>query len=104
MGVLDERPIHRYKKPVYEVVLSIYSTALCGEDLQRGEPVEVSAKGEDLYALKCRTDELILSVTPCEGLCFVEMKVTKDGEYCDCDEWWCLVDLIKKTVEVVQWK
>ena len=91
MSVLNERPIHRAKNPVYEISLSIYPVAVCGEDLQTGSPIEVSAEGEDLYAMKLRVKELVLSVVKEDGKCFVEMQITKNGEYFDRDEWWCFV-------------
>lgn len=84
---------------MYEMTLSIYPVAVCGEDLQTGSPVEVSAESEDLYGLKCRTEELILSVQ-CEGKCFVEMQITENGKYFDRDEWWCNVLLAEKRVIV----
>lgn len=95
-----ERPIHRHVKPVYEMSLCIYPVALCGEDLQTGSPIKVSAKGEDLYALKCRTNELLLSAVKCGGKCLVEMTITEDGRYHDRDEWWCTVDPVQKKVDI----
>lgn len=98
MCYVSERPIHRTRKPVYEMSLTLYPTALCGDDLQKGEPVRVSEKGEDVYELKCRTKDLILSAVPCEGKCFVEMLITEEGKYFDRDEWWCEVTLVDKKV------
>ena len=91
MSYLEERPVHRTKRPVYEVSLSIYPVEVCGEDLQKGEPVRISDKGEDLYELKKRTNKQMLSSV--SGKCFVEMLVTKDGEYFDRDEWWFYKEL-----------
>ena len=101
MNYVEEKGIHRYTKPVFEISLSIYSVAVCGEDLQKGSPFKVSAKGEDLYELKMRTSELILSVVPKSSKCFVEGLVTKDDKYYDRDEWWVEVDVLNKTVECV---
>lgn len=97
MDSLNVIPIPRSKDPEYEMILFIYPVDKCGEDLQKGSPVEVSAKGTDLYELKCRMDELILS-SLCGGKCFVEMRITKDGMYHDCDEQWVEVDLNEKKV------
>ena len=96
---LAEMPIYRARDPLYEMDLYVYPVSMCGEDLQRGSPVKVSARGTDLCALKCRIPELILSVVPHDDKCFVEMRLTKDGEYCDCDEWWCSVDFVNKKVD-----
>lgn len=99
MSLLEKRPIHRGRNLSYEMSLTIYCTALCGDDLQKGSPVRVSARGEDLYELKRRTAELILSVVLCEGECFVEMMITENGKYVDRDEWWCTVDTVNKKVK-----
>ena len=77
---------------MYEIKLSIYPVAVCGEYLQRGNPVVVSAKDESLSYLKGKVNELILSSVIIDGKCFVEMIVTENGRYFDYYEWWCSVD------------
>lgn len=99
MSYFEDVAIHRVKNPVYGLSLSVYPTAVCGEDLQTGSPIEISVESENLYALKSGIDELLLSIVPCSGRCFVEMTVTKDGQYYDRDEQWCTVDLDEKTVQ-----
>ena len=97
-----ERPIHRLIDPVYKMSLYVYPVSLCGSDLQKGSPLEVTAEGTDLYEMKLKTEELVLSaVAPdYDGECFVELRVEKDGEYCESDEWWVDVDLVEKKVKV----
>ena len=90
--------VPRGSKPKYLMSLSVYPVSLCGIDLQKGKPLEVSAEGEDLYELKLRTDELIFSVVTESGECFIEMRVTENGEYCDCDEWWSYVNVTSRIV------
>ena len=99
MSILEKSAVHQFRKPLYSITLSIYSVSNCGKDLQTGSPVEVSATDKDLYRLKNRVQELILSAN-CEGECFVEMIVLKNGKYYDSDEWWAVVDLVEKKVEV----
>ena len=103
MSVLDERPIHRFRDPKYEMTLSVYPEEICGADLQKGDPLEITAEGTDPYELKKRTDELILSVMSskgCGGKCLVEMLMTKDGRYYDRDECWVIVNPIDDTVKI----
>ena len=98
---LETGAIPRNKVLEYKVTLSVYPVSRCGGDLQKGEPLEVYRKGSDLLYLKNNTDELVLSAmtsSKCEGLCFVEMLVTVNGEYHSRDEWWCDVDPSAKTV------
>ena len=101
MSVLDERPIYRFRDPMYEMSLSIYPEEICGADLQRGDPFEISAKGIDLYHLKGCINELILSAmydNGCGGRCLVEVVITKDGKHHDCSEMWVVVNTIDSTV------
>lgn len=98
---LETGAIPRSKSLEYKVTLSVYPVSLCGGDLQKGEPLEVHRKGNDLLYLKSNVDELVLSAmysSNCEGLCFVEMLVTVNGEYHSREEWWCDVDLSANTV------
>ena len=100
MSLIESNPIERVRKPEYVMSLYVYPVALCGDDLQKGNPLEVSAKGDDLYALKMRTEELILSCCDYDGECFVEIRVEKDGQYCESDEVWAEVDLVAKKVKI----
>lgn len=101
MSVLDERPILRVRDPKYRMNLSIYPVATCGDDLQKGKPLEVSSEDTDLYELKRRIEWLILSAVSKkhEGKCFVEMVIEKDGRYYDQDEQWVVVDPLNKTIK-----
>lgn len=95
-------PIHRSKDPEYEMKLYVYPTQLCGEDMQKGSPLEITDIGADLFKLKMRLEELVLSVMSLagyDGECFVEIRVTEDEKYCECDEFWADVDLVNKTVK-----
>ena len=85
--------------------LSIYPVTLCGEDYQSGKPLEISDEGADLYELKLKANDLVMCAMTkkkCDGKCFVEMIIEKDGQHIDSDEWFVDVDLYKKTVEVVR--
>ena len=95
----EDRPIHRVRNPVYELSLSIYTVAECGEDLQGGSPHTVSAKGEDLYELKRGITQMILSAIENDGKCFVEMMITEDDKYFDRDEWWCEISHKENKIE-----
>lgn len=77
---------------VYEINLSIYPVAVCGEDLQKGNPIRVSDRDESLSLLKSRVNELILSSVREDGKCFVEMTVTENGMYFSYEEMWFYVD------------
>ena len=101
---LEEVPIHNVRSTEYMMTLSIYPVVKCGSDLQKGSPLEVTARGEELYRLKMRAEELVLSAMSekkYSGKCFVEMLVEKNGSYCERDEWWVDVDLVEKKVVVV---
>ena len=100
MSVLDPRPVHRCKDYNYKMTLYVYPVVLCGSDLQRSNPLEVTAEGTDLYELKQRIEELILSCCDYDGECFVEMRVEKNGQYCESDEAWAEVDLVAKKVTI----
>lgn len=95
----DIVPIMRSPSFKYDMTLYVYPVSVCGEDLQKGKPLEVTDSGADLHELKLRTDALILSVMPDSGEAFIEMRVTHNGEYCDCDEWWVDVDLENNCVK-----
>ena len=102
MSLLEERPIHRLREPKYVMELYIYPVARCGSDLQKGSPIEVSAESIHLYELKRKTEEMILSAMSAEGYdgeCFVEIRVTENGDYCESDEIWADVCLVNKTVK-----
>lgn len=96
------RPIRKFRNPKYKMTLYIYPVADCGEDLQTGDPLEVSSEGEDLYEMKCGVNELILNTMTAfnanDGKCFIEVRIEKDDEYFDCDEWWVSVNLAERTV------
>ena len=77
---------------VYGVNLSIYPVALCGEDLQKGNPIRVSDRDESLSFLESRINELILSSVREDGKCFVEMTFTENGKYFSYKEMWFYVD------------
>lgn len=101
MSLLEERPVHRFRDPKYIMSLYVYPVEKCGTDLQRGEPLEESAEGTDLYELKMKANQLIMSAMSSEGYdgeCFVEVRVEKDGEYCESDEYWVNVDLVENKV------
>lgn len=94
--------IEQFKKPVYEMELHIYSVALCGKDLS-GEPVVTSCKCEDVCELKKRAKaEILKALDPYNlsvGDCFIEITITKNGEYFDRDEEWASVNQFNRTVE-----
>lgn len=94
-------PIPRSRNPVYEMRLSIYPVSVCGEDLQTGSPIEVSKKSEDLLSLKHSTRHLILGNVPCSGKCFVEMLITKNGQYYERDEDWFYADIVKEELKTI---
>ena len=88
--------------PIFKMVVNVYPTSVCGEDLQKGEPLKVEESGEVLFDLKRKIDEMILrALEPLKtgGKCFVEMRLTKSGEYYDSDEDWVEVDLSNKIVK-----
>lgn len=85
----------------YKMELYVYPVALCGSDLQKGKPLEVTSEGKDLHELKCSANEQVLSVMTSKGYdgeCFVEMRITCNEQYVDCDEWWSEVDTVNKKV------
>lgn len=81
----------------YKMTLLIYPLADCGEDLSKGEPLEVSCKSEDLNALKRVIGWEILQTMKVhnanDGLTFVRCDIEKNGEYFDCDEGYYRVDV-----------
>lgn len=98
---MKEYPIHNGIEQKYKMSLYVYPVARCGVDLQKGKPLEVSVEGSDLFELKLKTEELVLSLMSSknyEGECFVELRTEKNGEYHDSDEWWAVVDLVAKKV------
>ena len=102
MSFVDKKFSVNLKPYEFEMELYIYPVALCGEDVSRGEPLEVKASGHDLHKLKLQVNELILLTMSSEGYdgeCFVEMRVTERGNYHSSDEWWAEVDLVNKKVE-----
>ena len=88
---------------MYKLTLYIYPIANCGEDLTKGEPLEVSYEDKDLYAMKLTIDNTIIAVmkelNANDGETFVEMHIEKDGEYYDHDEQTVFVDLQNNTVK-----
>jgi len=72
---------------MYELTLFIYELPV-----ESADPYEISIQGEDVCQLKSQIDELILHVANSGhneyvvGEVFVEMQITKDGEYFDSDE------------------
>lgn len=103
MSVQLNKISNRYKVDKYLISLSVYPVARCGGDLQTGSPLTVSAEGRDLFDLKHQANDLVLSVMTDNGYsgeCFVEMIATKNGGYCDSDEWWCTVDTVRKEIKL----
>ena len=88
---------------MYKLTLYIYPIADCGEDLIKGEPLEVSYTGNDLYAMKLAINNTIIAVMALhnanDGEAFVEMHIEKDGEYYDHDEQTVFVDLQNNHIE-----
>ena len=100
MCIPNESVVHRVKDSEYKMTLYVYPVAVCGKDMQKGKPIEMFVAGTDVYKLKTRTEELVFdAMSRYGGECFVEMRITKDDEYFDSDEWWCYVNLQKKTVK-----
>lgn len=81
----------------YKLTLAIYPIADCGEDLSKGEPLEVSYEGTDLDALKRAIDWTIINTMKVhnanDGETFVELDIEHNGNYYDHDEQTVFVDL-----------
>lgn len=88
---------------MYKIILTICPIADCGEDLQHGEPIEVSYEGNDAYQMKKDIDDTILSamkeLNANDGETFVEFLMEHDGEYYDHDEQWIYVDLANNCIK-----
>ena len=88
---------------MYKLTLYIYPIADCGEDLTKGEPIEVSYEGTDLCAMKLAIDNTIIATMTLynsnDGETFVELAIEKDGEYYDHDEATVFVDLQNNRVK-----
>ena len=74
----------------YKLTLTIYPIADCGEDLNKGEPLEAIIEGNNVFEMKSEIDYTILATMKAhkanDGVTFVEMDIEKDGEYYDHDE------------------
>ena len=88
---------------MFKITLYIYPIADCGEDLTKGEPLEVSYKGYTLEAMKAALDNTIIAVMALhnanDGETFIEMLIEKDGKYYDHDEATVFVDLKNNHIE-----
>lgn len=88
---------------MYKLTLYIYPIADCGKDLSKGEPLEVSYKGNTLEAMKSAINNTIIAVMALhnanDGETFVEMHIEKDGKYYDHDEATVFVDLKNNTIK-----
>lgn len=87
---------------MYKLTLNIYPISDCGEDLTKGEPLEVSYKGNTLEAMKLAINNTIIAVMAlhnADGEAFVEMHIEKDGKYYDHDEATVFVDLKNNTIK-----
>ena len=82
---------------MYKLTLYIYPMADCGEDLTKGEALEVSIEGYNVFEIKAEIDYTILATMKAhnanDGETFVELVIEKDGEYYDHDEATVFVDL-----------
>lgn len=87
----------------YKLTLAIYPIADCGEDLSKGEPLEVSYEGTDLNVMKLAIDNTIIAVmkelNANDGETFVEMDIEHNGEYYDHDEQTIFVDLQNNRIQ-----
>ena len=87
----------------YKITLSIYPIADCGEDLRKGEPLEVSYEGNDLDAMKLAINNTVIAVMKelnvNDGLTLVECDIEKNGEYFDNEEGYYRVDLANNTAK-----
>lgn len=88
---------------MYTMTLTIYPIADCGENLSKGEPLDVSLGGTDIDALKQAIDWLILGTMKAhkanDGETFVELDIEHNGEYYEHDEETVFVDLHNNRVE-----
>jgi hypothetical protein len=88
---------------MYKLTLYIYPIADCGEDLTKGEPLEVSYEGADLDALKRAIDWTILETMKVhnanDGEAFVDLVIEKDDEYYDSDSAIACVDLTNNCIK-----
>ena len=88
---------------MYKITLDIYPIADCGEDLTKGDPIEISYEGTDLCELKKFINNTIVQTMKAfnanDGETFVELAIEKDGEYYDHDEATVFVDLQNSTVK-----
>lgn len=95
-----EQPVCRTRDYHYKMTLYVYPVALCGENVQRGQPLVATAEDTSLFRLKNQTEQLVVALMmPYGGDCFVEMRIECDGQYCDCDEWWAEVDTVNKRMK-----
>lgn len=93
---------------MYKITLYIYPISDCGEDLIKGEPIEISYEGTDLYELKKSIDNTIVQTMKThntnDGEVFVELAIEKNGEYYDHDEATVFVDLQNNTVKFKEYE
>ncbi len=86
----------------YKLTLDIYPIADCGANLDKGEPITMFYVGFDLDLMKSQINEMVLramkSLDASDGETFVELSITKNGQYYDHDEATVFVDLNNNTI------